>query len=508
MEVSKRTRECSQLDTDISQKHVKRTKVLRELPIAGLCTPPTTPEKDDRVVDVAGPTPRKLFEVVQTPYARAVSLFSRGATPISGVLAGREREGAFIQDVLETCLQTRTGQSLYVSGPPGTGKTAQVTALVASAAVAGAENRAPASNVVQHPSGTRFRVLTINCMTTTTPQDLLNKLYARVTGETRRHVTCSEISSLIQRDTSCDYTIVVLDEMDNIVNSAQQELYELFACATPQSGCPLLLVGIANALDLTDRFLPRLRANCIEPQVVRFLPYTAEQIATVVERKLQGMNDVASDNVSVGSLPPPLAQPSAITFCAKKAAVNTGDLRKAFDIMASALVLAEEAALKTRTAHILNSQPLSLLPKVTIAHVVKVCTKAFTVDYCARVRVLNLQQKVVLGVLIKFQESLQGRPTLETCSLGAFFAFYTNILRSMDNLPMLRRGEFHEVVTALETHTLVSLTFVNKTASGSFKARSHQRLALDFGSFAVSCNVPRPDFAAAVADIDVLTKLS
>ena len=47
-------------------------------------------------------------------------------------------------------------------------------------------------------------------------------------------------------------------------------------------------VGIANALDLTDRILPRLnvRASC-KPQLLHFTPYSKDQIVTVLESRLK-----------------------------------------------------------------------------------------------------------------------------------------------------------------------------------------------------------------------------
>ena len=46
--------------------------------------------------------------------------------------------------------------------------------------------------------------------------------------------------------------------------------------------------GIANALDLTDRILPRLQARpkC-KPELLNFPPYTKDQIVAVLTDRLQ-----------------------------------------------------------------------------------------------------------------------------------------------------------------------------------------------------------------------------
>ena len=47
-------------------------------------------------------------------------------------------------------------------------------------------------------------------------------------------------------------------------------------------------IGIANALDLTDRILPRLQARpkC-KPQLLNFAPYSKDQIANIIKDRLK-----------------------------------------------------------------------------------------------------------------------------------------------------------------------------------------------------------------------------
>ena len=54
--------------------------------------------------------------------------------------------------------------------------------------------------------------------------------------------------------------MVVLDEIDYLKTKDQDVLYKLFEWTSlPQS--QLVLIGISNALDLTDRILPRLEEH-------------------------------------------------------------------------------------------------------------------------------------------------------------------------------------------------------------------------------------------------------
>lgn len=80
--------------------------------------------------------------------------------------------------------------------------------------------------------------------------------------------------------------LLVLDEMDQLDSKAQDVLYTIFEWPyLPRSR--LCLIGIANALDLTDRILPRLQArpHC-RPQLLHFPPYSREELVAIVQDRL------------------------------------------------------------------------------------------------------------------------------------------------------------------------------------------------------------------------------
>lgn len=74
--------------------------------------------------------------------------------------------------------------------------------------------------------------------------------------------------------------------MDQLDSKAQDVLYTIFEWPyLPNSR--LCLIGIANALDLTDRILPRLQArpHC-RPQLLNFPPYSREELVAIVQDRL------------------------------------------------------------------------------------------------------------------------------------------------------------------------------------------------------------------------------
>ena len=84
-----------------------------------------------------------------------------------------------------------------------------------------------------------------------------------------------------------DARILVLDEMDQLLaqSKKQEVLYKLFDwAARPMSR--LILVGIANSLDLTQKFLPQLGARKCKPLRLNFSSYTAPQIQQILQARV------------------------------------------------------------------------------------------------------------------------------------------------------------------------------------------------------------------------------
>lgn len=67
----------------------------------------------------------------------------------------------------------------------------------------------------------------------------------------------------------------------------------------------MVLIGIANSLDLTERLLPGLESRGCKPRLVAFPTYSRTQVATLLQERLD-------------SLPGPAFAPMAIDFCSRK----------------------------------------------------------------------------------------------------------------------------------------------------------------------------------------------
>jgi cell division control protein 6 len=76
--------------------------------------------------------------------------------------------------------------------------------------------------------------------------------------------------------------LLILDEIDELLSSSDMEnVYKLLEW--PHQSSNLLMIGIANSLDLTDRLLPRLQLQPEhKPYLLRFSPYNREQMLSIV----------------------------------------------------------------------------------------------------------------------------------------------------------------------------------------------------------------------------------
>ena len=82
------------------------------------------------------------------------------------------------------------------------------------------------------------------------------------------------------------YLFSVLDEIDQLDSKSQEVLYSLFELPYLNKS-KLVLVGIANALDLTDRILPRLKMHeGFSPAELIFPAYSKSEILAILKTRL------------------------------------------------------------------------------------------------------------------------------------------------------------------------------------------------------------------------------
>ncbi|KAF1845619.1 cell division control protein Cdc6 [Cucurbitaria berberidis CBS 394.84] len=475
-------------------------KALPELPEKFALTP-STPRHRDALAAKVAVTPRHRLILTGRPltprtphtpgtprhtaptiYNQARQVFARGSAPTA--LFGRADERNELESFISTRVKGKKSGCIYVSGPPGTGKSAFVDEVCRTVSAEGS-----------------VRTGYINCMSVKNAVDLYRTLLEEFV-DIAEIAEGNEMEALkklfMQRKTPY---VVTLDEVDHLLELDIDLLYNIFEWSLQKSS-GLVLVGIANALDFTDRFLPRLKSRGLKPFLLPFLPYTASQISSVITSKLASLLPAGSDQL-------PFIHPTAILFLSKKVAAQSGDLRKAFDICRRAIDLIEadtrdqhakkaaeitpsptpspskiplvdninlsspavRSPVKAKTQSVLAASLASLTietaPRATIAHMAKITAAVFSNGTVQRVQNLNLQQKAVLcslSAMEKKKRASAADSVLATPSrshntaptIKELFEAYTALCKRENILHPLTSTEFRDIVGSLETLSLLS----------------------------------------------------
>ena len=229
-------------------------------------------------------------------------------------LPGREEQLDELRSFFREHLEAKKSGSLYVSGQPGTGKTACLSLLL----------RAPEFNK-------RLQTVYVNCTSIASIGGVYKKLCAELKIKPQGRTERDHLQTLQQYfKTSSKMLLIVLDEIDQLCSSKQSVLYTIFEWPSlPEA--KLLLVGIANSLDLTERTLMRLNARCeLKPKHMHFPPYSKQQIVEIFKSRLE--------EAEVLDIFPPVT----LQLLAAKVSAVSGDVRRALDIGRRVVEIAEQ----------------------------------------------------------------------------------------------------------------------------------------------------------------------
>ncbi|EFJ25159.1 hypothetical protein SELMODRAFT_51018, partial [Selaginella moellendorffii] len=255
-----------------------------------------------------------------TEIEKAKIALSLSTTP--GSLPCREKEckeiEAFVTDALKEGLEN-LGKCLYISGVPGTGKTATVLDVMRRM------EKKLSSKEIQP-----FRFVAMNGLRLTSPEQTYTVLHEALTGQRlswkralqlldERFSNCKSLGGVDSRP-----CILLVDELDLLVTRSQSVLYNLFDWpCRPNSR--LMVIGIANTIDLPERLLPRI-ASRMGLQRVSFSPYSYIQLQEIISFRLSGTEAF---------------EKPAVEFASRKVAAVSGDARRALELCRRAAELVE-----------------------------------------------------------------------------------------------------------------------------------------------------------------------
>uniref|UniRef100_A0A182RE54 Origin recognition complex subunit 1 n=1 Tax=Anopheles funestus TaxID=62324 RepID=A0A182RE54_ANOFN len=242
------------------------------------------------------------------------------ATPSS--LPCREKEYEEIYNFLEGKIFDGCGGCMYISGVPGTGKTATTTAVIRALRHLSEDEHIP-----------KFEFIDINGMRLTEPRQAYVHIHRQLTGKT---LAWEQAYNLLNKRFTTKAprritTVLLVDELDILCNKRQDVVYNILNWPTLATA-QLIVVTIANTMDLPERLLMGKISSRLGLTRLTFQPYNFRQLQEIVMARLIGMSSFNSD---------------AVQLVARKVAAVSGDARRALDICRRATELADDQARKT-----------------------------------------------------------------------------------------------------------------------------------------------------------------
>ncbi|CAA7038058.1 unnamed protein product [Microthlaspi erraticum] len=343
----------------------------------------------------------------------------------------REDEQRRVFEFVKGCIQQKKAGSLYICGCPGTGKSLSMEKV-----------RQQAEDWAKQEGLACPETVSVNCTSLSKTTDIFSKILGEYETGKKSNGSSSALQQLQimfsqkQQSSSSKMMLIIADEMDYLITRDRGVLHELFMLTTlPFSRC--ILIGVANAIDLADRFLPKLKSLNCKPLVVTFRAYSNQQILRILQERLVALPFVAF-------------QSKALELCARKVSAASGDMRKALCVCRSALEILE-IEVKGST----DQEPQSPVTEdqvVKLDHMVFALSKTFKSPVVDTIQSLPQHQQIIVCSAAKaFRGSKKDRTIAELNKL------YLEICKSSMITPA-GITEFANMCTVLNDQGILKLS--------------------------------------------------
>lgn len=386
---------------------------------------------------------------------------------VPNTLPCREEAFSAVYSHLEAAISDGSGCCIYISGTPGTGKTATVREVVAQLDAA-----------VMAEELDDFIFVEVNGMKVTDPHQSYSLLWEALRGD---RVSPSHALDLLEHEFSHPNPrrvpcVVLMDELDQLVTKNQSVMYNFFNWPSLRHS-RLIVLAVANTMDLPERTLSnkissrlgsystfnrQLHAftdNCPGLTRITFPGYNHEQLMKIIQSRLEGV-------------PGNIVDPDAVQFASRKVAAVSGDARRALDICRRAVEIAESESLAqdpppdtpSKRGRGKQADPVAAkkkLGRVTIATIKQAINEATSSPLQQALRSLPLASKLLLAALL----ARLRRTGISECVLGDVIE-ETKRLGHMADDPAIR--DF--LLTEEQTFEKSSLSISTKSAAARVSA--------------------------------------
>ncbi|XP_063469909.1 origin recognition complex subunit 1 isoform X5 [Symphalangus syndactylus] len=298
----------------------------------------------------------------------------------------REQEFQDIYNFVESKLLDHTGGCMYISGVPGTGKTATVHEVIRCLQQAAQANDVPP-----------FQYIEVNGMKLTEPHQVYVQILQKLTGQkaTANHAAELLAKRFCTRGSPQETTVLLVDEEARLV-----------------------VLTIANTMDLPERIMMNRVSSRLGLTRMSFQPYTYSQLQQILRSRLKHLKAFEDD---------------AIQLVARKVAALSGDARRCLDICRRATEICEFSQQKPDSPGL-----------VTIAHSMEAVDEMFSSSYIMAIKNSSvLEQSFLRAILAEFRRS-----GLEEATFQQIYSQHVALCR-MEGLPYPTMSETMAVCSRL-----------------------------------------------------------
>ncbi|GIY78707.1 origin recognition complex subunit 1, partial [Caerostris extrusa] len=200
-----------------------------------------------------------------------------------------------------------TGGCMYISGVPGTGKTATVHEVIRNLEEEKENGEVPF-----------FTFVEVNGMWMTDPYKCYVHIFKSLTGKSiASQQACNLLEKrFTEKGPKKDAVVLLVDELDRLWTRKQTVMYNIFDWPSKPSS-KLIVLAIANTMDLPERLMMNRVKSRLGLSRITFQPYNFRQLQEIIMNRIQELK---------------VFDPDAVQFVARKVAAVSGDARRALAI--------------------------------------------------------------------------------------------------------------------------------------------------------------------------------
>ena len=331
-------------------------------------------------------------------------------TYIPDQLPHRDNEIKNMVDIITPSLNKDKPSNILVTGKTGTGKTAVLSYIGKELLKA-------------DPEEENCSFIYVNCEIVDNPYGILYNISNQIIKDQNSKIPFTGWSLDRVYDTITNHIdkedkvfIVVLDEIDRILQKNGDDIfYFLTTMNEVLKNSKVSIIGVTNNTKFTELLTPKIKSRLGEEKVV-FPQYNPDQLQDILKKRAEM------------AFEPGIIEDGVIPYCAAISAQDSGDARKALDLLRVSADIAERNGDSVITeAHVNSARS-----KIELDAVIEV------------IRTLPIQSKIVLMSIIRNHES-----KTTTMITGDVYSTYKDMC-SILNCPVLKEKRVADLISELD----------------------------------------------------------